>query len=431
MNRGKVRITSQKKVRQESRKNEIIFTEKSIYNREKVDLELRFFFSQILKKKTLKLSTGMDEELEINRESLAESSPTQASTIEDPPEKSSTLNLSDDKPATMMSDELDADAQLNGGSDNVAGEQEESKTNLIIKYIPENMTEDEISVAALTRKPIEKQTRKEVFQLFEKEHSVASAYNSFCFSKMEELGDKYDEVVCDKHYFPSKEDFSNLWKTHFKGHYEDRSGVSQGIGFIRFDKHLEAELAIQELNGTTLEGASEPLKITFTADSRGNNRTVPPSNIHSTSPARRSFPVPPMRRTRLKSKMKKKNDKPKKSKKKKQEVLYVVKNVPRHQLCSRKMFKLMKRLQGSTDFMIHKAPFARLIREIMQACSQAKRITVEALEALQVVAEVYLTDLFIDANACAAHAKRVTIQPVDIKLVAALRGVLDPGFNFR
>ncbi|CAG9763426.1 unnamed protein product [Ceutorhynchus assimilis] len=130
--------------------------------------------------------------------------------------------------------------------------------------------------------------------------------------------------------------------------------------------------------------------------------------------------------------MRKKNDIPKKSaKKKKLQVFYVVKNVPRHQSCSREMLKLMKRLQGSTNFMMNKAPFARLIQEIMQACSQEKRITVEALEALQAIAETYLTNLVIDANACAAHAKRVSIQPVDIKLVGTLTGVIDPGFNFR
>lgn len=64
------------------------------------------------------------------------------------------------------------------------------------------------SVAALTKRPIGEETNKEIFLLFEKGHSVVSAYNSFCFSKM--LGDKYNEVVCDRHYFSSKEDFSNL-----------------------------------------------------------------------------------------------------------------------------------------------------------------------------------------------------------------------------
>ncbi|KAJ8961314.1 hypothetical protein NQ314_005963 [Rhamnusium bicolor] len=67
-------------------------------------------------------------------------------------------------------------------------------------------------------------------------NNAASAYNSFCFSKMEELGDKYDEVVCDRYYFPSKEDFTNLWRSHFKGQYGDRSGENM---FFQLEENLK------------------------------------------------------------------------------------------------------------------------------------------------------------------------------------------------
>ncbi|CAG9764012.1 unnamed protein product [Ceutorhynchus assimilis] len=284
----------------------------------------------------------MDEELDINRESnpcLAESSPTQASTIEDPPEKFSTLNLSDDKPATMMSDELDADAQPNGGSDNVAGEQEESKTNLIINYIPENMTEDEIrslfssigvvETCKLVRRKFTGQSLGYAFVDYQRPEDAERAINVLNRLRIQH------KTIKVSHARPSSEaiqranlhvsgipkkmtqqDFEDLFSPFgtiigarilydnttvrqlFPESKENLQGVSQGIGFIRFDKRLEAEQAIQELNGTTLEGASEPLKITFTGHSRGNNRTVPPLNIHPTTPARRRFPVPPMRRTR-------------------------------------------------------------------------------------------------------------------------------------
>lgn len=74
----------------------------------------------------------------------------------------------------------------------------------------------------MTKRPIGEETKREVFQLLEKRHSAASAYNSFCFSKREQLGDKYDELYTTDTFFPSKEKFSNLWKSHFKGHYGDR-----------------------------------------------------------------------------------------------------------------------------------------------------------------------------------------------------------------
>lgn len=57
--------------------------------------------------------------------------------------------MSDDKPTTanknMMSNGLDAGVgQQNGGSNNVGGGQEESKTNLIVNYLPQTMTQEEI-----------------------------------------------------------------------------------------------------------------------------------------------------------------------------------------------------------------------------------------------------------------------------------------------
>lgn len=41
---------------------------------------------------------------------------------------------------------------------------------------------------------------------------------------MEELGDQYDNLVADRYYFPTKFNFSNLWKANFKSYYGERSG---------------------------------------------------------------------------------------------------------------------------------------------------------------------------------------------------------------
>lgn len=40
-------------------------------------------------------------------------------------------------------------------------------------------------------------------------------------------------------------------------------GVSRGVGFIRFDKRIEAEEAIKGLNGQKPLGASEPITVKF------------------------------------------------------------------------------------------------------------------------------------------------------------------------
>lgn len=41
------------------------------------------------------------------------------------------------------------------------------------------------------------------------------------------------------------------------------AGVSRGVGFIRFDKRIEAEEAIKGLNGQKPLGATEPITVKF------------------------------------------------------------------------------------------------------------------------------------------------------------------------
>ncbi|KAH8923262.1 histone-fold-containing protein [Atractiella rhizophila] len=82
----------------------------------------------------------------------------------------------------------------------------------------------------------------------------------------------------------------------------------------------------------------------------------------------------------------------------------------------------IRKYQGSTDFLIRKLPFQRLVREIATEFKPDIRFQVSAMDALQVSAEQYLVDLFSDANLCAVHAKRVTVMPKDILLARRLRG---------
>ena len=82
----------------------------------------------------------------------------------------------------------------------------------------------------------------------------------------------------------------------------------------------------------------------------------------------------------------------------------------------------IRRYQKSTELLIRKAPFRRLIREITQDFKSDARITAQAFAALQEAAEAYLVGLFEDTNLCAIHAKRVTIMPKDIQLARRIRG---------
>ena len=107
----------------------------------------------------------------------------------------------------------------------------------------------------------------------------------------------------------------------------------------------------------------------------------------------------------------------------------------------------IRKYQNSSDLLIRKLPFQRLVREIAQGINgDAYRFQSTAILALQEACEAYLVcksnycffnlcillfccistcawnnffacpALFEDTNLCAIHAKRVTIMPRDIRL---------------
>ncbi len=85
----------------------------------------------------------------------------------------------------------------------------------------------------------------------------------------------------------------------------------------------------------------------------------------------------------------------------------------------------IRRYQKSTDLLIRKLPFQRLVREIAQpmlANGNPIRFQSFAILALQEATEAYIVGLFEDTNMCAIHAKRVTITAQDMQLARRLRG---------
>ena len=82
----------------------------------------------------------------------------------------------------------------------------------------------------------------------------------------------------------------------------------------------------------------------------------------------------------------------------------------------------IRRYQRSSELLIRKLPFQRLVREIAQDVKSDLRFQASAIEALQQSAESYLVGLFEDTNLCAIHAKHVTIMPKDLKLARRIRG---------
>ena len=82
----------------------------------------------------------------------------------------------------------------------------------------------------------------------------------------------------------------------------------------------------------------------------------------------------------------------------------------------------IRKYQKTTNPLLRKMPFQRLVREIAQNYARDIRFQASAIEALQEASETYLVELFEDTNLCAIHGKRVTIFPKDLQLARRIRG---------
>ena len=82
----------------------------------------------------------------------------------------------------------------------------------------------------------------------------------------------------------------------------------------------------------------------------------------------------------------------------------------------------IRKYQKSTELLIRKLPFQRLVRDVAENYRSDIRFQSSAILALQEASESYLVGLFEDTNLCAIHAKRVTIMPKDMQLARRIRG---------
>ena len=94
----------------------------------------------------------------------------------------------------------------------------------------------------------------------------------------------------------------------------------------------------------------------------------------------------------------------------------------------------IRRYQKSTECLIKRSPFQKLIREISQeyrVCPDGPgtpsiQVTFQstAIAALQEAPENFIVGLFKDVNLLAVHVKRVTVMPRDVRLALRIRGDL-------
>ncbi len=85
----------------------------------------------------------------------------------------------------------------------------------------------------------------------------------------------------------------------------------------------------------------------------------------------------------------------------------------------------IQKYQKNIDLLIRKAPFQRLVREILQPNSKNSDMQMQstALLALQEATKYFMVDVFSNANLCAMHGNQGTIKSKDLALACCIRGI--------
>lgn len=81
----------------------------------------------------------------------------------------------------------------------------------------------------------------------------------------------------------------------------------------------------------------------------------------------------------------------------------------------------IRRMQKSTDHCIKRAPFLRLLREIVNDIFPGYRMQKDTVEALLCASEDYVVHKFELCQESAIHCRRTTVQDKDMRLVTQIR----------
>ncbi|XP_021922741.1 ELAV-like protein 1 isoform X8 [Zootermopsis nevadensis] len=198
---------------------------------------------------------------------------------------------------------------------NTGGQQEESKTNLIVNYLPQTMTQEEIrslfssigevESCKLIRDKVTGQSLGYGFVNYHRPEDAEKAINTLNGLRLQNKTIKVSyarpssEAIKGANLYVSglpknmtQQDLENLFSPYgriitSRILCDNITGLSKGVGFIRFDQRIEAERAIQELNGTIPKGSTEPITVKFANNPSNNNKAIPPLAAYLAPQARR------------------------------------------------------------------------------------------------------------------------------------------------
>ncbi|XP_049844991.1 ELAV-like protein 1 isoform X15 [Schistocerca gregaria] len=198
---------------------------------------------------------------------------------------------------------------------NTGGQQEESKTNLIVNYLPQTMTQEEIrslfssigevESCKLIRDKVTGQSLGYGFVNYHRPEDAEKAINTLNGLRLQNKTIKVSyarpssEAIKGANLYVSglpknmtQQDLENLFSPYgriitSRILCDNITGLSKGVGFIRFDQRIEAERAIQELNGTVPKGSTEAITVKFANNPSNNNKAIPPLAAYLAPQARR------------------------------------------------------------------------------------------------------------------------------------------------
>ncbi|KAM4629662.1 ELAV-like protein 1b isoform 2-T3 [Polymixia lowei] len=182
----------------------------------------------------------------------------------------------------------------NGYDELMSDEAKDAKTNLIVNYLPQNMSQEElrslfssigdVESAKLIRDKVAGHSLGYGFVNFVNPSDAERAISTLNGLRLQSKTIKVSyarpssDTIKDANLY-----ISGLPKTMSQQELEEMftrygriinsrvlvdqaSGLSRGVAFIRFDKRSEAEDAIKDLNGHKPPGASEPITVKFAAN---------------------------------------------------------------------------------------------------------------------------------------------------------------------
>ncbi|XP_072161982.1 ELAV-like protein 3 isoform X1 [Bemisia tabaci] len=217
----------------------------------------------------------------------------------------------------------------NTSQNNPGGPQEESKTNLIVNYLPQTMTQEEIrslfssigevESCKLIRDKMTGQSLGYGFVNYHRPDDADKAINTLNGLRLQNKTIKVSyarpssEAIKGANLYVSglpknmaQQDLENLFSPYgriitsrilcdnmtvrqFVGAAGDNMPC---VGFIRFDQRIEAERAIQELNGTTPKNCTEPITVKFANNPSSSNKALTPLTAYLAPQAARRFGGP-------------------------------------------------------------------------------------------------------------------------------------------